>query len=265
MRIFQFKAGRVPLLMSIGSLCFLAACFGTTEKQRKQAEIQYDLGVNELKLGKIPESMNFFSEALKLFPDFPQAENGLGLSFYLLGKNHKALEHFKRALELNPKYSEVRNNLARVYLSLGRYREAIPILKKALEDVFLPESYLAESNLGWALFNVGQEQEGIKLVMNSLAKNENYCIGYEYLALMYKKQKKYDDSLREFSNVVKKCPQYPQGHLNKGKLHLMLGQVDWGCAELSQCRDLGRMTVVGQQCDQLIRSSCPAGTQSSNP
>jgi len=240
------------------SLGFLTSCLGTTQKERKQAEIQYDLGVNELKLGKIPEAMNFFTESLKLFPEFPPAENGLGLSLYFLGKFQQALKHFRRALELNPKYSEVRNNMARVYLSLGRYREAIPILKKALEDVFLPDSYLAESNLGWALFNVGKQKEGIKLVMESLAKNENYCIGYQYLALMYKKQKRYDDSLREFGNVVKKCPEYPQGHLNKGKLHLMMGQVDWGCAELNQCRDLGRMTPVGQECDHLIRISCPS-------
>ena len=250
----------------VAMLALAAACvFGTTDQQRKQAEIDYDLGVAEMRSGRIREAMNFFLQSVEVNPEFAQAQNGLGLALHFLGKNEKAIEHFKKALEIKEDYPEVRNNMARVYISMNRYREAIPILEKALDNVFLSERYLAESNLGWALFQVGQEAKGMKLVMSALSKNEGYCVGYEYLGLMYKKQKNYDQAIHEFEQLIEKCPTYPSGQLNQGKLHLMVGKIDLGCSFLGSCKGMGRMSPVGQECDRLFRASCPREAKQDSP
>lgn len=262
--IYSLSLRGTLLALAVFSLSNLSGCFATSEKQRKEAEIQFDLGLTELRQGRIRESMNFFMQAVKASPDMHQAHNGLGLSLHLLGKNQEALDEFHKALELKEDYSEVRNNIARVYISQGRYREAIPELKKALEDVFLRERYLAESNLGWSLFQIGKEDEGMRRVMNALAQNEGYCVGYEYLGLMYKKQKRYAEALHEFSQLMERCPDHQPGHLEKGKLHLMLGQVTQGCGHLRTCRDMGRMAPVGRQCERLLRTACPRAPAEQN-
>jgi type IV pilus assembly protein PilF len=254
----QNRTPRRACILALGLMLLAAGCFGTTERDIKQAEIQYDMGVNELKAGRVREAMNNFMQAVDLHPEFALAHNGLGLALHLLGRNDQALEQFEKALELKPDFNAVRNNLARVYISQGRFREAIPQLKKALEDVFLPERYLAESNLGWALFQVGQEEEGMQRVMNALAQNERFCVGYEYLGMMYKKQEKIQEAIREFHQLIEFCPDYLTAHLNLGKILLMAGQVEMGCKHLGICKGSHRMSVLGRECERLLKASaCP--------
>lgn len=252
----QLSVSRSRLGAGILGLALVCACFGTSEQQRKQAEIQYDLGVTELTDGRVREALNYFMQSIEEYPDFARAHNGLGLALYLLGKQDEALVHFERALELDPEYNEVRNNIARMHISQGRYRQAIPMLEKALEDVFLRERYLAESNLGWALFQTGQEEAGIERVLNALAQNEELCVGYEYLGLMYKKQKRYAEAVEEFETLLEKCPKYIRGHLELAKLQLMSGSIETGCQHLRTCQQLGRRGRLGRECKRLLRSSC---------
>jgi len=252
----QLFVSRSRLGAGILGLALVCACFGTSEQQRKQAEIQYDLGVTELADGRVREALNYFMQSIEEYPDFARAHNGLGLALYLLGKQDEALVHFERALELDPEYNEVRNNIARMHISQGRYRQAIPMLEKALEDVFLRERYLAESNLGWALFQTGQQEAGIERVIDALAQNEKLCVGYEYLGLMYKKQKRFDEAVEEFETLLEECPEYVRGHLELAKLQLMSGSVESGCQHLRTCHQLGSRSRLGRECKRLLRSSC---------
>ncbi len=231
---------------------------GPTAKDIKQAEISYDLGVNEMREGRVTEALKNFLESVNHNPEFAEAHNGLGLAHHLLGNHEKALAHFAKALELKPDYSEVMNNMARVYIGQNRYRLAIPLLRRALEDVFLKERYLAESNLGWSLFQIGEEEEGFKRVRNAVAQNERYCVGYEYLGLMYKARKEYQQAIREFGELTERCPRYIAGWLNLGKVHLMTGDDRNGCTALERCRSISRMTDVGRECERLYATSCSA-------
>ena len=238
--------------------CSLGCVTGPTAKDIKQAEITYDLGVNELRGGRVTEALKNFIESVRLHPEFAEAQHGLGLAHHLLGNHEKALAHFEKALELKPDYSEVMNNMARVYISQSRFRLAIPLLRKALQDVFLKERYLAESNLGWSLFQIGEQDEAFKCVRNALALNERYCVGYEYLGLMHQSRKEYQKAIREFKELTEKCPKYITGWLNLGKTHLMQGDDGKGCTALERCRSLSRMTDVGRQCERLFTTSCSA-------
>jgi tetratricopeptide (TPR) repeat protein len=238
-------------------LCLVGCVTGPTAKDIKQAEITYDLGVGELRAGRVTEALKNFMESVKMNPDFAEAHNGLGLAHHLLGNHEKALAHFQKSLELKPGQSDVMNNMARVYISQNRFRLAIPLLRKALEDVFLKERYLAESNLGWSLFQIGEVDEAFKCVRNALALNERYCVGYEYLGLMYQSRKEYSKAIREFTELTDKCPRYIKGWLNLGKTHLMQGDEGNGCTALERCRSLSRMTDVGRECQRLFDTSCP--------
>jgi len=227
------------------------------------------MGVNEIRAGRLTEALKNFIESSRLNPEFAQAHNGLGLAHHLLGNYEKALAHYGRALELKPDYSEVMNNMARVYIGQDRYRLAIPLLRKALLNVFLKERYLAESNLGWSLFKIGEHDEGFKRVRNAVAQNERYCVGYEYLGLMHKSRKEYKEAIREFCELTERCPTYITGWLNIGKVHLMTGDDGNGCAALERCRTISRMTDVGRECERLYASNCPStpppGAQNSGP
>jgi len=261
---------RLTVLFSLLVIGVPGCVTGPTPKEIKQAEISYDLGVGELRAGRVTEALKNFLESVDLNPDFADAHNGLGLAHYMLGNYEKALAHFQKSLELKPGRSEVLNNMARVYISQSRFRLAIPLLREALQDVFLKERYLAESNLGWSLFQIGEVDEGFKRVRNALAQNERFCVGYEYLGLMHQSRKEYSEAIREFSELTEKCPRYITGWLNLGKAHLMQGDAANGCTALERCRTISRMTDIGRECQRLFDASCsasppPAGKNSGSP
>ncbi|HOX43347.1 MAG TPA: tetratricopeptide repeat protein [Myxococcota bacterium] len=234
----------------------LPAC--ASQKDTMQSEIQYDLGVNDLQAGQVHQALKEFQEAIELNEEFYQAHNGLGLTHHFLGNEQKAIECFQRALELNPDFSSARANLGRVFISQGRFREALPMLEKALEDVFLPERFVAEANLGWALFQIGQEDEGMRRVMSSLAQNESFCVAYEYLGLMHQKRRSFPEAIEHLKQLVKLCPEYVQGYLHLAKVHLLSGDNPHGCTYLENCIQKGRMSLPAQECQRLQRLSCGA-------
>ena len=236
---------------------WLAGCVTTPDiKDLRQAEIQYDLGLDALRYGPLAEAMKSFQDAVRLYPDFPQAHHGLGLVYYTLGNHPKAMESFRKALTLKPDYSEVRNNMARVLLSEGKYEQAVAELRLALENVFLPERHLAESNLGWALFQLGKQEEGLGLVRTALAQNEQYCVGYEYLGMMHVARKEYTDAVVELSELTKRCPDYLIGHQRLGQAQLLAGDGPSGCSELDFCKNQSRLSNLGMECERLFRLSC---------
>ncbi|MBW2703720.1 MAG: tetratricopeptide repeat protein [Deltaproteobacteria bacterium] len=249
------------ILLASCIFVFLGACVtGPSQKDIKQAEIRYDLGVGELHGGQFRQALRSFMAAVKVHPDFALAHNGLGLAYMVMGQNQLAETHLKRALELKPDLSEVLNNLARLYMNQKRFRQAIPLLEKALEDMFLKERYLAESNLGWALFMTGKQKKGMDRVMTALAQNEKLCVGYLYLGLMYEKRKQYDKSVEELQQLVEYCPDYPEGLFALAKVLLLQGNIRAGCRHLASCRDLGRRSQTGRSCQRLIDQNCEAST-----
>ncbi len=241
---------------ALGWLIASACASGPGPKEIKDAEIHYDLGVTDLREGKLKEALSDLLESARLNPDSAMVQFALGSVYYFLGDFEPSIAHYQKALELKPDYDEARANLGRVYITQQRYQEAVPLLEKALEYVFLPERYLAESNLGWAKFQIGEQEEGLRLVRDALAKNEKYCVGYEYLGLMYQARKDYEHAVSELSNFIKYCPQAMQGYLELGKAQLMKGDDRAGCSSLDTCRRRHRMTVIGQECERLYHLSC---------
>jgi len=241
---------------ALGWLVFLACVSGPGPKEIKDAEIQYDLGVTDLREGKLKEALASLLESARLNPESATTQFALGSVYYLIGDFEKSIARYQKALELKPDYHEARANLGRVYISQQRYREAVPLLEKALEYVFLPERYLAESNLGWAKFQLGEQEEGLRLVRDAIAKNEKYCVGYEYLGLMHQARKDYAQAVAELSNFVKYCPQAMQGYLELGRAQLMHGDDQAGCRSLDTCWRRHRMTAIGQECERLYQMSC---------
>ncbi|NMB75869.1 MAG: tetratricopeptide repeat protein [Myxococcales bacterium] len=249
----------------LGVLAALGCVSGPDPKDIKAAEIQYDLGVNDLRNARHLEALRNFQEAVRLNPNMFQAHNGLGLTYYLIGDYDKALVHLQKALALKPDYSEVKNSIGRVYSAQNRFREAIPWYREALQDVFLPERYLAEGNLGWALFRVGEVEEAFKLVKNTLAQNDKYCVGYEYLGLMYQEQKNLEEAVANLRRLVELCPEHVAGRLNLARALLLAGSQAEGCRQLTMCLEKNRMSLTGQECERLHKLTCRDAAPPSPP
>jgi tetratricopeptide (TPR) repeat protein len=89
------------------------------------------LAVGLLRAGNLERAREHFEHALRVKPDWPPAQIGLGDTARLSGKCAEAVEHYERALAEEPHHANALIALGLCYIKLGRPAEALPYLERA--------------------------------------------------------------------------------------------------------------------------------------
>ncbi|MHB8419189.1 MAG: social motility TPR repeat lipoprotein Tgl [Myxococcales bacterium] len=249
-------AARALALLGAAAIAALAGC-GPTAKDIEAAQIHYDLGVNAMEQQHdAPSALKELETAVLKNPNMAEAQNAIGLVDHLmLHKPEEAVAHYLRALELNPKYSEAANNLGADYLDLGRYAEAAAMFRRVLADELYRTPYVAEGNLGWALYKSGDVAGAVQHLKAALAQNRGYCQGYRSLGLIDAETGRLEDAEQEFSLFHEKCPDVPEASYRLGLVLLKEGKQDRAREELAACADAkaAKDTDVGTACARLLK------------
>ena len=158
-------------------------------------------------------SMNFFKEALSLFPGDPEILLAIGSMYEAVGqieedkgKTEKALEYYQRCLEADSRWVEARLRLGATLLKLGRFTEASAELRWVLrntDDANL--SYIAYLLLGDSHKSQGMWREAVRdyeAAVNTSPEWQVACI-----SLSHALQRTGDRS--RAAEVVEKCLQLP--------------------------------------------------------
>jgi Tfp pilus assembly protein PilF len=153
------------------------------------AAIHNSLGLVSLREGKPREAEQSFLEAVRLAPDFPEAQSNLANSLATRNRLSDAIPHFQTALRLRPDLSDAWLGLGNARLSQGQAADAVQPYRAALRlDPNLAE---AHNGLGGALFLEGR----------------------------------YDEAMVELSEAVRLNPALPSAHLNLALLLAKRGDV----------------------------------------
>jgi tetratricopeptide (TPR) repeat protein len=144
------------------------------------ADADCNLGASLVSLGRIPEAIARYEEALRLNPGLAEAHNDLGNALGSLGRTPEAIPHYEEALRLKPDYAEAHNNLGNALSTLGRAPEAIPHYEEALR--LRPDFYQANFNMGTALNSLGRTPEAIAQYEQALRIKPDDATIHFYLA-----------------------------------------------------------------------------------
>ena len=98
---------------------------------------------------KWKESRKYFEAAIRKYPQYDMAYNGLGAIEMQTNDVEAARRAFSRALELNPDFAGANRNLARILMSEHKNGEALPLLKRSLAT---------EPDNIWALTNAANSE-----------------------------------------------------------------------------------------------------------
>jgi tetratricopeptide (TPR) repeat protein len=121
----------------------------TAQKAPTNPDVQYGLGLALATAGQIDEAGAAFSEALRLKPDFAQAQDDWGLTLMNAGRETEALAHFTAAIEINPRFAEAADGIGVVLYHQGKLEEAIQHFFEATR--LNPDDAQAQHNLAMAL------------------------------------------------------------------------------------------------------------------
>jgi tetratricopeptide (TPR) repeat protein len=112
-------------------------------------EANINIGLALLSQGKFDECVDYYQEVLRVKPGYARVHNNLGVAFWRLGKNEEATVHFQEAVLIDPNYAEAHNSLGVALVFEGKNEMAIAHLQEALR--LKPDYALAERNLSKAI------------------------------------------------------------------------------------------------------------------
>jgi tetratricopeptide (TPR) repeat protein len=125
--------------------------------------------------GDADAGIRHFAAALRLYPDYAEAQYDWGLALALEGRLPEAVPHYEAALRLEPESAAIQTKLGNALLNLGRPAEAAIHYREALRRT--PGNAEAEGNLGVALAQLGALPEAIGHEEAALRLDPGYLPG----------------------------------------------------------------------------------------
>jgi len=132
-QVLSLDPGRRGIHYRLGRVLLLHPHAAPGEALREfEAELQldatnanaaYEIGEICRKSGQLEKAQEFFSKALEYYPDFEEAQLGLGGVLIALGKSDAALPHLRKALTLNSDSEVCFYRLSQAYKALGNAAE----------------------------------------------------------------------------------------------------------------------------------------------
>ena len=152
----QFFRSYQKLLFSF--LLLTALAFGSLtvnaqeddEDNSGEAVALFNQGQDAHEKGDLGAALKFYDEALKIIPEFPEAEYQRGTAFLSLKKYDEAEKAFRHALEIREEWTLPMAQLGSLMVSKNQFAEAEKLLSKAAasdEQNFLAFSALTELRL----------------------------------------------------------------------------------------------------------------------
>ncbi len=93
----------------------------------------FNKGFSLYEKGNYLDSINCYTEALRLNPNYVDAWNNKGLGFFMLNRFEEAIECFNKAIAINPNSQNPHFNKAGSLRKLGRLEEAILCYNNAIQ------------------------------------------------------------------------------------------------------------------------------------
>ena len=129
--------------------------------------------------GQRTEAIEHYQHALRIRPNYAEADNNLGLALMQLGRVAEAIEHFGHAMLVSPEFEEPYNNLGLALSNAGRQTEAIKVYRIVLEK--RPEDSVALNNLGIALVMAGRAAEAVEPLERAVRNKPDYSEAHNSL------------------------------------------------------------------------------------
>ncbi|MBA2620652.1 MAG: tetratricopeptide repeat protein, partial [Acidobacteria bacterium] len=135
----RFVRFRRPILSALAALLFLFSvnAFAQETKQDTEAEQKdavriFNQGQDAHERGDYKIAVKFYDQALKIAPEFPEAEFQRGNALLSLNERDEAEKAFRRALELRADWTLPMTNLGALLIQKNQFTEAEKLLNRAI-------------------------------------------------------------------------------------------------------------------------------------
>jgi tetratricopeptide (TPR) repeat protein len=226
------------------------------EERAAYAKQWLEKGLQHYEKGEYDASIEDFTKAIDLTPDFAKAyinrghaleKRGLkeraradydkvagmerskkvnewfsqGMQYFQKKEYDKALAAYSRAIELQPDLVQAYANRGAVYNRLGKYDRAIADFDKAV--ALDKDNSSVYENRGLAYFNAGQYEKAIKDYTSAITLKPNDGAAYYNRGVAYTTIKRYDKAIYDLSRALAFDPNNADAYSSRGTAYYKAG------------------------------------------
>ncbi|HEV2706501.1 MAG TPA: tetratricopeptide repeat protein [Pyrinomonadaceae bacterium] len=186
----------------------------------------------------LEEALEFYEEAARLKPEFPEAEYQRGYTLVLLNRASEGEKAYRRAAELRPDWALPRASLGSLLARTGREQEAEPLLRRALE--LDGENLTALAALAAVRGRAGDKAEAVKLWRRATAVEERAPTLWLARGAAEQEAKDPAAAAESFSRALELEPRNTQARLRRAEAYLDAGDKKSALTDLRNLQDPAR-------------------------
>jgi protein O-mannosyl-transferase len=210
----------------------------TVEKVPHSARARYNLSIAYTKRGEYAQAAEQGEAALWQDDGWVPANekyyihNKLGYDLAMLGRLPEAVARYEEALRLSPNYDVAHANLAKALVRLERYPEAIRHYEAAVRLGFGGAATVAE--LAEALLHEGRSAEGIAQLHAVVRLAPDWAPGFNNLAYALLLTGSTDDALAAYREATRLDPRFASAWAGLGYALIVAGRPDEAIAPCTE-------------------------------
>lgn len=200
--------------------------------QLNSAIVEDIKGIINLKKGNLAISLEHFSRAIKMAPDFSIAFYNRAICHKLMGNFEDAEQDLYQATMINRDVSLYYFSLAQLNKKLGRENKAIEYYKEAKSiDENYEEVLVSYSQL---LKGLGEYDKSLSIINNAITSDPSRHEKIFQKANLYFVFGEYDKAIKQYDNYLIKNPADSDAKFNRGLSHILVLNNEKGCLDLQE-------------------------------
>ncbi len=190
------------------------------------------LGDYYLKLGRVPDAMLQYEEALEINPNLVDANFNLGVYLFQNGRWAEGMAHYWKAQEIDPNFAAAHANLGSALAQMGRLDDAIAQFRMALE--IDPRDAEVHYDLGVAYSRTGRVDEAIFQYQKAIEINPNFSLALANLGILFFQNGRLDEAIDQYQKALQIDPHSIPVRTNLGIALFQRGRFDEAISEFEE-------------------------------
>jgi tetratricopeptide (TPR) repeat protein len=154
---------------------------------------------------EINKALPYYTDAIRLNPNYARAYFKRGYAYGKLGQNEKAIEDYTEVIRLDPKSATTYYNRGLNYARhLGQYERGIEDFTEAIR--LDPNNSTYYNNRGLSYYHLDQPERAIEDYTEAIRLDPKYVSPYYNRGLVYGKLDQYERALEDFNEAIRLDP-----------------------------------------------------------
>ncbi|MBI5868810.1 MAG: tetratricopeptide repeat protein [candidate division Zixibacteria bacterium] len=176
------------------------------------AKKEYNRGIELTKAKKIDSAIVAYEAALKIAPDYVDAQINVGALYYEKGDMAKATEHLKKAIELDSNNVSALKPLGQVYFKAKDYDGTINALKRY--TALNANDAAAWSLLGQSYKKKADEKNALDAFTKAVTADPKDYRTFYHIGNTHREAKRLSDAITAYRKAIAINPNYVEAYYN---------------------------------------------------